>query len=94
MISGETTWSSPGFPLGRTTVGGAGSGNAESASGGRPDDERGQCYLRIFTALATTRIPTTTEISCSAIIMSFAQGLTAEMSAGLNASAVFTERCR
>ena len=60
----------------------------------RPDDERGRCYRRIFTARATTRIPTATEIICSAIIMSFAQGLTAETSAGLNASAVFTERCR
>ena len=36
----------------------------------------------------------TTEIISSAIIVSFAHGLTAETSAGLNAIAVFTERCR
>jgi len=44
----------------------------------------------MFTALATTRIPTVTEIISSAIIMSFAHGLTAETSVGLNAIAVFT----
>jgi len=74
--------------------GGAGPGDAEGASGGRPDDQRGRYYLRIFTALATTRIPTATEIISSAIIVSFAHGLIAETSVGLNAIAVFTERCR
>jgi len=67
---------------------------SEGASGGRPDDERGRCYRRIFTARATTRIPTATEIIASAIIVSFAHGLIAETSVGLNAIAVFTERCR
>jgi hypothetical protein len=57
-------------------------------------DERGRCHFRIFTALATTRIPTTTEIISSAIIMSFAHGLIAETSVELNAIAVFTDRCR
>ena len=47
----------------------------------------------MFTARATTRIPTTTEIA-SAIIMSFDHGLIAETSAGLNAIAALKERCR
>ena len=42
-------------------------------------------YFRILTARATTRIPTTSEIVSSAIIMSFAHGLIAETSVGLNA---------
>jgi hypothetical protein len=54
--------------LGRTTVGGAGSVDAESVFGGRLDDERGRYYHRIFTARATIRIPTATEIISSAII--------------------------
>jgi len=49
---------------------------------------------RIFTALATTRIPTATEIVSSAIMVSFAHRLIAETSVGLNAIALFTERCR
>ena len=48
----------------------------------------------MFTARATTRIPTTTEIASSAIIMSFAHGLIAETSVGLNAIAALKERCR
>jgi hypothetical protein len=51
-------------------------------------------YLRMFTARATTRIPTTTEIASSAIIMSFDHGLIAETSVGLNAIAALKERCR
>lgn len=51
-------------------------------------------YFRILTARATTRTPTTTEMASSAIIMSFAHGLTAETSVGLNASAVLKERCK
>jgi hypothetical protein len=82
------------LPAREDQAGGAGPGDAEGASGGRPDDRRGRYYLRIFTALATTRIPTATEIISSAIIMSFAHGLIAETSVGLNAIAVFTERCR
>ena len=39
----------------------------------------------MFTARATTRIPTTSEIVSSAIIMSFAHGFIAETSVGLNA---------
>jgi hypothetical protein len=70
------------LPLGRTTAGGAGSGDAEGASGGRPADKRGRYYFRIFTALATTRIPTATEIISSAIIVSFAHGLIAENRSG------------
>ena len=42
-------------------------------------------YFRMFTARATTRIPTTSEIVSSAIIMSFAHGFIAETSVGLNA---------
>ena len=42
-------------------------------------------YFRILTARATTRIPTTSEIVSSAIIMSFAHGFIAETSVGLNA---------
>jgi len=42
-------------------------------------------YLRMLTALATTRIATSSEIASSAIIMSLAQGLIAETSVGLNA---------
>jgi hypothetical protein len=45
-------------------------------------------YFRMFTARATTRIPTTTEIVSSAIIMSFAHGFIAETSVGLNANEV------
>ena len=45
-------------------------------------------YFRMFTARATTRIPTTTEIVSSAIIMSFAQGFIADTSVGLKAIAV------
>jgi hypothetical protein len=60
----------PAPPLGRTTVRGSGFGDAEGVFGGRLDDERGRCYLRIFTALAITRITTTTEIISSAIIVS------------------------
>ncbi len=39
---------------------------------------------RMFTARATTRTPTTTEIASAAIIMSFAHALIAETSVGLN----------
>jgi hypothetical protein len=49
---------------------------------------------RIFTALATTRIPTVTEIVSLAIMVSFAHGLIAETSVGLNAIALGMERCR
>ena len=45
-------------------------------------------YFRIFTARATTRIPTTSETVSSAIIMSFAHGFIAETSVGLNAMEV------
>ena len=51
-------------------------------------------YFRILTARATTRIPTTTEIASSAIIMSFAHGFIAETSVGLNAIEVLKDRCR
>ena len=51
-------------------------------------------YFKMFTALETTRIATTSEIASSAIIMSFAQGLIAETSVGLNAVAVANERWR
>src|SRR5215469_3983228 len=51
-------------------------------------------YFRMFTARATTRIPTTTEIVSSAIIMSFAHGFIAETSVGLNAIEVLKDRCR
>ena len=46
----------------------------------------------MLTARATTRIATSNEITSSAIIMSFAQGLMAETSVGLNAMAVVNER--
>ena len=49
-------------------------------------------YLRMFTAQAATRIPTTSEIVSSAIIMSLAHGLIAETSVGLNAVAVVNDR--
>ena len=49
-------------------------------------------YLRMLTALATTRIATSSEIASSAIIMSLAQGLIAETSVGLNAAAVVNDR--
>jgi hypothetical protein len=69
--------------------------------GGHPGAaRRGVCsakhpaYLRMFTARATTRIPTTTEIVSSAIIMSFAHGFIAETSVGLNAIEVLKDRCR
>ncbi len=45
-------------------------------------------YFRMLTARATTRIATTSEMASSAIIMSFAHGLTAETSVGLKAVAV------
>ncbi len=45
-------------------------------------------YFKMLTARATTRIPTTREMADSAIIMSFAQVLTADTSVGLNAAAV------
>jgi hypothetical protein len=51
-------------------------------------------YLRMFTARATTRVPTITEIAVSAIIMSFAHGFIAETSVGLNATAALKERYR
>jgi hypothetical protein len=57
-----------------------------------PGRERGS-YFKMFTARATTRIPTTKEIASSAIIMSFAHGLTGEVSVGLNAIAQLKERC-
>ena len=59
-----------------------------------PSSKTAGDYLRMFTARATTRIPTTTEIASSAIIMSFAHGLIAETSVGLNAIAALKERCR
>jgi hypothetical protein len=49
-------------------------------------------YFKMFTARETTRIATTSEMASSAIIMSFAQGLIAETSVGLNAVAVVNER--
>jgi hypothetical protein len=49
-------------------------------------------YLRMLTALATTRIATSSEIASSAIIMSLAQGLIAETSVGLNAAAFVNDR--
>jgi hypothetical protein len=51
-------------------------------------------HLKRFTARATTRIPTTSEIASSAIIMTFAHGLIAETSVGLNAVAVLKDRCK
>ena len=45
-------------------------------------------HFKMLTARATTRIPTTREIADSAIIMSFAQVLTADTSVGLKAAAV------
>ena len=51
-------------------------------------------YLRMLTALETTRIATSSEITASVIIMSLAQGLMAETSVGLNAIAVVNERLR
>ncbi len=45
-------------------------------------------HFKMLTARATTRIPTTREIADSAIIMSFAQVLTADTSVGLKAVAV------
>ena len=51
-------------------------------------------YFRMFTARATTRIPTTSEIVSSAIIMSFAHGFIAETSVGLNAIEVLKDKCR
>ncbi len=42
----------------------------------------------MFTARATTSTPTTREIASSVIVMSFAHGLIAETSVGLNATAV------
>lgn len=53
-----------------------------------------RAYFRMFTARATTSIPTTREIDSSAIIMSFAHGLMAETSVGLNAIEVLKDRCR
>jgi len=49
-------------------------------------------YLRMLTALETTRIATSSEIASSAIIMSLAHGLIAETSVGLNAVAVVNDR--
>ena len=46
----------------------------------------------MLTALETTRIATSSEITSSAIIMSLAQGLMAETSVGLNAVAVVNEK--
>jgi len=46
----------------------------------------------MLTARATTRSATSSEITSSAIIMSFAQDLIAETSVGLNAIAVVTLR--
>jgi hypothetical protein len=51
-------------------------------------------HFKMFTARATTSSATTSEIVSSPIIMSFAQGLIAETSVGLNAVAVVNERCR
>ena len=51
-------------------------------------------YLKMFTARETTSTATTSEIASWAIIMSFAQGLIAETSVGLNAVAAVNERCR
>ena len=45
-------------------------------------------HFKMLTARATTRIPTTREMADSAIIMSFAQVLTADTSVGLKAAAV------
>ncbi len=58
---------------------------------GRPDAGGGPVrarHFKILTARATTRIPTTRETADSAIIMSFAQVLTADTSVGLKAAAV------
>ena len=55
---------------------------------------RAEPYFRMFTARAITRSPTTTEIAASTIIMSFAHGLIAETSVGLNAIAVSNDKCR
>jgi hypothetical protein len=54
----------------------------------------GAGYLRMLTARETTRTATSSEIASSVIIMSFAQGLIAETSVGLNAVAVVNERWR
>ena len=51
-------------------------------------------YFKMFTALATTSSATSSEIASSVIIMSFAHGLIAETSVGLNAVAVVNDRCR
>ena len=59
-----------------------------------PGGPAGAGYLRMLTALETTRIATSSEIASSVIIMSFAQGLIAETSVGLNAVAVVNERWR
>ena len=45
-------------------------------------------HFKMLTARATTRMPTTSEIADSAIIMSLAHGLTADTSVGLKAVAV------
>ncbi len=49
-------------------------------------------YFRMFTARATTRRATTSEIAASAIISSFAHGRIADTSVGLNAVAVAKEK--
>ncbi len=51
-------------------------------------------YFKMLTARATTRIPTTRETADSAIIMSFAQVLTADTSVGLKAVAVANAKWR
>jgi len=51
-------------------------------------------YFRMFTARATTNIATSREMLSSSIIMSLAQGLTADTSVGLKAVAVVKDKCR
>ena len=55
-----------------------------------PPEDRGALHghFRMFTARATTKRATISEIASSAIIMSFVHGLIAETSVGLKAVAV------
>ena len=64
-----------------------------SAGGGQEERLGGRArHFKMLTARATTRIPTTREMADSAINMSFAQGLIADTSVGLNAVAVAKEK--
>jgi hypothetical protein len=89
MISGAVAWAA------RVKAGMLGAATSVLCSSACTvaDPER-RCYLRMLTARATTRIPTTREIASSVIIMSLAHGLIAETSVGLNAIAALKERCR